>query len=917
MKKCVVVLGMHRSGTFAMAGLLKILGVDFGKNLFYNGEVNEKGYFEHVGLVKINNAILDYLGTSQDNIAELPSGWEKGEKIIKFKEQIKDILQKEFGKSRLFGIKEPSICLLVALYKEIFEELKIEPIFIILKKSVEVTKSLESRDNFSLRKSIFRYERYNDIIEKYTKGDNKIFVEAEEIIDNTEEVMMNINKEFKLDFGNYKDVRKEISRFIGKIAKRYDIDYSGLLKEVEMQLGVKDDEINTLSLELRKRENRISELQKEMQEVEQLKIRLNDIEKSLTWKFVRGIDKFIGLIFQERGIAKDAYKSFIKKLRELLSRDVRGDVGKIVNINALKNNNLSNNLNNDKRKLYSSICLFYKDENEYLNEWLEYHLNFLHFQKVVIYDNNSKIHPKHIINKEFLDRIIFEDWPYFSLGRQLNAYNHFIGKYREQFEWAAFIDTDEFIVIREPKYRKINEFLKLYEHYCGLCINWMIFGSSGHLKKPEGGVLKNYLYRTNDKLWDNLHVKTIAKISEVIEALSPHHFLFKKDFPVDENFENVKNYMSEKCSVNLISINHYFCRSEKEFNEKQKRGRGDAYGVAERKLFKEYDKNSVSYDDYAFRVFEGYLKKKQETKVSIILPSYNYGWCISEAIESVIEQDYSQWELIVVDDGSSDNSFEVIKNYVEKYPDKIKLYFHSNNSHKGLVESYKLGLSKCSGNFVAFIEADDMWEKSSLSSRLRVFDRFEDVIVVYNNVEVFGDEKAIAGRENDVKLLTDDFPIKDIPFNAFEYLVEKNIVPTFSCFIVRKDFLDGVDFNTKLEPWLDWWLLAQLSLMGKFYFLSENKTRWRLHDKSYNIIYQKSKIETFQRANYMKRGIMRYAERYLRSLKSDNDEIIRDSYDYAKKIKEKEAEINLLKGKIAQIRNNLLWKIFERLRWII
>src|SRR3989338_9752415 len=198
MKKCVVVLGMHRSGTFAMAGLLKILGVDFGKNLFYNGEVNEKGYFEHVGLVKINNAILDYLGTSQDNIAELPSGWEKGEKIIKFKEQIKDILQKEFGKSRLFGIKEPSICLLVALYKEIFEELKIEPIFIILKKSVEVTKSLESRDNFSLRKSIFRYERYNDIIEKYTKGDNKIFVEAEEIIDNTEEVMMNINKELKM-----------------------------------------------------------------------------------------------------------------------------------------------------------------------------------------------------------------------------------------------------------------------------------------------------------------------------------------------------------------------------------------------------------------------------------------------------------------------------------------------------------------------------------------------------------------------------------------------------------------------------------------------------------------------------------------------------------------------------------------------
>ncbi len=977
MKKCVVVLGMYHSEISVMAGLLNILGVDFGKGLVYNTEVkenssnyatlrpefsngqfektgnttnqtvhNKKEYFEHIELVKINNAILDYLGTSQEDIAELSSGWEKEEKIRKFKEWIKDILQKEFKKVKLFGIKEQHIYLLLALYKEIFKELKIWPIFIILRKSIEAAKSLKIRDNFPLRKSILLYEKYIDSIERHTKGENRVFVEVEEIVNNTEEVIMNISREFKLGFRNYRDVRKEISRFIDKISKHHNIDYSDFLKEIEMQLEVKNSEINTLSLELKKRENRISELQKEMQQVEQLKIKLNDIEKSLTWKFSRGIDKFISSIFQEESILKDVYKSFIKKLRELVSGNVNRNVGKIDNVNVLKNENLSNNSN--KRKLYSSICLFHKDENEYLNEWLEYHLNVLYFEKVVIYDNNSKIHPKHTINQKFLDRVIFEDWPYFNLGKQLNAYNHFIDKYREQFEWAAFIDADEFIVIRDSGYRNkensgnyatfrpgfsngqfgktdntiaqivhINEFLKLYEHYCGLCVNWLIFGSSKHVKRPEGGVLRNYLYRTDDKLRDNFHVKTIAKISEVVEALSPHHFLFKKDFPINENFENVKNYMSEKCSANLITINHYFCRSEEEFNEKQKRGRGDAYGVAERKLFKEYDKNSVNYDDYAFRVFESHLKKKRETKVSIILPSYNYRWCISEAIESVIAQDYSQWELIVVDDGSSDNSIEVVRNYVERYPDKIKLYFHSDNSHKGLVESYKLGLSKCGGNFVAFIEADDILEKDNLSSRLEIFNNHTEVIVVYNNVEIFGDEKVVTERKNNVRLLTDDFPIKDIPFNAFEYLAEKNIVPTFSCFMVRRDFLDKVNFNTRLEPWLDWWLLAQLSLMGKFYFLSRNKTKWRLHDKSYNVVYQKSKIETFRRARHMKNEIMRYAERYLRSLKSDNNETIRDNYDYTKKINEKEVEISLLKRRIAEIQNNFLWRIFGRLRKII
>jgi glycosyltransferase involved in cell wall biosynthesis len=86
-------------------------------------------------------------------------------------------------------------------------------------------------------------------------------------------------------------------------------------------------------------------------------------------------------------------------------------------------------------------------------------------------------------------------------------------------------------------------------------------------------------------------------------------------------------------------------------------------------------------------------------KISIILPSFNYDLFISEAIESVLKQSHKDWELIIVDDGSKDNSVRVIEKYIKKC-DKIKLIFHPNKENKGLVETYRLGLKHCAGNYI-------------------------------------------------------------------------------------------------------------------------------------------------------------------------------------------------------------------------
>ena len=95
---------------------------------------------------------------------------------------------------------------------------------------------------------------------------------------------------------------------------------------------------------------------------------------------------------------------------------------------------------------------------------------------------------------------------------------------------------------------------------------------------------------------------------------------------------------------------------------------------------------------------------------TIIMTSYNYDQYIDAAIDSVISQTHKDWELIIVDDGSQDNSLNIINEYVEKHPGKIKLFTHPGNANKGIKASYELGFSKSTGEFAAFLESDDLWE---------------------------------------------------------------------------------------------------------------------------------------------------------------------------------------------------------------
>lgn len=121
-----------------------------------------------------------------------------------------------------------------------------------------------------------------------------------------------------------------------------------------------------------------------------------------------------------------------------------------------------------------------------------------------------------------------------------------------------------------------------------------------------------------------------------------------------------------------------------------------------------------------------------EDIVSIITPCYNSARYISNTIESVLNQTYPYWEMIIVDDSSRDNTREVIEEYC-KQDSRIRLICLEKNSGSATVPRNR-AIEEAKGRFIAFIDSDDLWKEDKLEKQLTFFDD-SNVAIVYSNYE--------------------------------------------------------------------------------------------------------------------------------------------------------------------------------------
>ncbi len=229
MKTGYFILGMHRSGTSALGGVLDIIGLEFGSNLMPPHEENPKGYFENNFVVALNEKILNENDSSWDD-ESFDMNMLSKESIKKYIEEAKEIIGSEFKYAQKFVIKDPRICLLFPIWEMACKELNIEIKTILpYRNPMEVATSLQKRNNFSIEKGLLLWIKHFLSAEYFSRKYERIFISFDNLLDETEKSLDELY--IFTDFNTHKK-QTEIYKFLDKNIKHNNIAIENFTKEI-------------------------------------------------------------------------------------------------------------------------------------------------------------------------------------------------------------------------------------------------------------------------------------------------------------------------------------------------------------------------------------------------------------------------------------------------------------------------------------------------------------------------------------------------------------------------------------------------------------------------------------------------------------------------------------------------------------
>ena len=197
--------------------------------------------------------------------------------------------------------------------------------------------------------------------------------------------------------------------------------------------------------------------------------------------------------------------------------------------------------------------------------------------------------------------------------------------------------------------------------------------------------------------------------------------------------------------------------------------------------------------------------------VSIVMPSYNCEEFIAESIESVLNQTYSQWELLIVDDCSSDKTVQIAQKYADS-DDRIKILKNSKNSGAAISRNYALREAK--GRWIAFLDSDDLWVSTKLERQIKFMKEndYHFSFTAYTQIDENGDELRIR--------ITGPRSVGKVKMHMFNF---------FGCLSVMYDAkLTGVILIENLKKRNDYAIWLKVSKFAKAYFLNEDLAVYRV-----------------------------------------------------------------------------------------
>ena len=225
MKKCLIVLGMHRSGTSAFTGILDLLGVNLGTKMLETQPDNPTGFFENKYVVLANDCILETLNSSWDDTYPLPHDWLGRFEGSQLQVDIRSFLRTDIVDDQLYALKDPRLCRLLPLWLPLLSAEDVFPHFsIIIRNPLEIAESLSLRNGFSTEKSLVLWMQYMLDAERHTRHLPRGFIKFESLLNDPQKSVETAFRNTGLELPNPSNLTaQDLSHFLDGNLRHHNI----------------------------------------------------------------------------------------------------------------------------------------------------------------------------------------------------------------------------------------------------------------------------------------------------------------------------------------------------------------------------------------------------------------------------------------------------------------------------------------------------------------------------------------------------------------------------------------------------------------------------------------------------------------------------------------------------------------------
>ena len=758
MKECVVVLGMHRSGTSVLTGLVSLFGGYVGSDLMSATEDNPKGYFENNKVYLLNEKILKENRVSWDNYSFSAESIDSAG-VDKYVNDAKAVITDELKYVNNLIIKDPRICILFPIWERALNELSINiKLIFAFRSPLEVSHSLLKRDQIEVEKGLMIWSHYFLQSELYSRTYPRMIVEY----DNDFKDMIAFLDELAgfLGLSNNDEILQKAADLYSHKLKHHEVALDAISNDLPPYLNSLIQLLKSKSFDNSKTLDDIRDefsrskyffrfddkkRVEERQELTKTHNRFKDLECAyveLKQKHESEHNLFLETkqeLNEERSKSDLAIKELYEKQKTFNAKARTFELESKKNTKSLK----------DKQHQVDLIKTYYVSAEKL-------------FQRLSKNKSSYKKLDKQALNSRSLK--LKQTFFPFAKNKRLTRDKILI------IESGLFSPFFYLTVYPDVQHAGIDPL----KHFCTR--GW----KEGRSPSIDFDV-KAYLRRHPDVARARInplihYIKNGKAEGRVIDPV-----LFYGQAFVEKDFQTKnKSITFESKSENIVGpiIDQDWDKSIKVISALNNSG----------KILNKNIPNEI-------------IKSAQEQlvklplKVSVIMPTWNRENSICKSIDSILNQSYQPFEIIISDDGSTDNTISILN---ELYSEQIQkgLIVVLQNPHEGVSETRNKGLQKATGELIAYLDSDNCWRKDYLLIMAAAFSENDELHCAYAALE-----RHDANNNNKKKILAVEYDRKR--------LLDANFID-MNVFVHKKQLFDQFGgFDVELKRLVDWDLIIQ------------------------------------------------------------------------------------------------------------